>query len=593
MGQRRRGTTLLTALLVAGLALTLAFTTASVTVMHLDVATQSINARNARNAAEAAIFKAIAEIFKDPNFGKSVRAGSGPLKVTFTSQADSDGWVNFDQSDAAHQPCSINNLGSENTVPGATGGLLPGDSVQLIGVGRSGNAVRTVELVLYIPRFPYVVASSGPLRSTGGLKVAGIANLEALANGVDKIPADQLRPGHLASNALFGVDGIAALTLSGNNSVSGDVRACGDIKLDDGTVVSGLVRSHSDPVGLPQVPLQHYDPSNKPTVQTLTTDRYDGNLQLEGYARRQGDFEVTNGLDLKAGVLYVAGNLTIDGGLSGKGAVVVEGATQINGGGNVSADNLAALLSHGSVSLQGTADSKARFQGLVYTEGNLRTDYVQVAGVLVANNQTPGGSQVDLHETTLFELPAAARLSFVVGQQSSSPPPPAAGAPGPSMAQLDLGLKGSDSGPDDVLEAHVVDSRIPLDPQTGKAVIDTSNPWQYLQWFDSLTGQFVCDGPQFNQLIAYAQQVNPYRGPGSASYTAAQLYSAVTNPALAASIAANLQNYQPSSAPTPSPSTLAQPSPSPSPGADEVWSIDLSQFINVEDKVRVLVWHDI
>lgn len=411
MYPRGRGNSL--ALVIFGMAVLacLAFSAAGSFFAQASMDNRISQSLRAQNLAEAAVHRAIARLIEDPGWGSSNQS----LEVDFPN-GPGTGRLSFDRS--AGPAWSTNNLLGSNAVEGSLDNSVEQHTAHLVGVGRAGGETRKVEVQLYIPRFPYVVASSGPIRSQGNLQIASVDSAADLAEGIDNIPASKQRPGHIASNAKA-----LALSLSGPNIVvSGDVQSAGAVTLGPGVQVKGEVRPFSNAVGIPKISLSDYDPNGRPGLSRLSRSDF-ANLAIDGVYRRSGDLRVGQGLELKDGLLYVEGNLEVEGGLRGRGAVIVTGTTSIRGGGEVQSDNLAALLSRGSVQIEGTAGQRASLQGLVYTEGNFAARQVNLAGTFVANSPEESGSQMDIQDAKLINLPQAASLQFLFRQAGQAPSP--------------------------------------------------------------------------------------------------------------------------------------------------------------------------
>lgn len=95
-----------------------------------------------------------------------------------------------------------------------------------------------------------------------------------------------------------------------------------------------------------------YDPAGRSGVFAVGPV-LEGATTLSGFGRADGDLRVKGPLRLDGSVLYVAGNLTVDAGISGKGAVVVVGSATIRGPVDLVTDNIAALVTGGTLVLYG------------------------------------------------------------------------------------------------------------------------------------------------------------------------------------------------------------------------------------------------
>ncbi|MBI3926021.1 MAG: hypothetical protein HY319_10810 [Armatimonadetes bacterium] len=404
-------------LMVSALVVALALTVVGLSYNHINMSTRLSNSQQAENLAEAAIARAIERVMAtDGAYGK----GAGEtIVVAFEFQGapeGASGILTFDAGDAATYKVlrSTNNLNSGGSSATGDGGtLVPAEAVHFVAVGRCNNTEKVVEALLYVPRFPFVIGASGPIRSNGGLFVAGVKDKAALDGGWP-IPDDQLIPGDLISNDP--AEGNVAITLDGTNQVKGDVQSTQDATVSSDTTVEGEVRRFADPVDIPDLDIPSYEPADSESTQ-IQQAVYD-TLTIDGAYKRTGSLDVgPNGLYLNGGILYVEGPLSVTGGIHGKGAVIVTEDTTIDGGGSASTDNLAAILSGGSVSITGDENGNAMFEGLIYTEGNLNAAYMTLAGTFVANNadSIPSGDAMTFVDTNLIQVSEYSEQEITVG----------------------------------------------------------------------------------------------------------------------------------------------------------------------------------
>jgi hypothetical protein len=389
------GTTFIVVLIVV----VLGFTLAATSVNHLNVTSRLHNGQQARYLADSAISLAIADLVEG---GGDATAVVGTVSYQHTDDRRALGKVFFNVAEADGQPYSTNNLKGETSVPGWGDRVVPAFGAHLIGVGNYRGVERRVEVLLTQPPLPFVVGCSGPLRSGGGLVIAGVDESADLFRGLDE--AD-LKPGNLVSNAI----GEGAVELGPNTTVTGKLGTPAresDVVYDrdDPTIDIVSLDFESDPEEIPRIPLSKYSPQalGRSVTRTLTSDRY-GAETLEGmvHATPPGDewIEFTDGLVLEGALLYVEGNLRIRKGLSGVGAVVATGAVEIYDGTALSADNNTALAAGGDVSIWGNGAS-SYFQGLIYTEGNFLADQATLVGTLVARSD--GESETELNNANLI-----------------------------------------------------------------------------------------------------------------------------------------------------------------------------------------------
>ncbi len=154
-------------LLTALMALSLLFTVTATSISQLRFTTHVANAQQAKNLAEAAIATAVSELRKDLSFGQSSGLlPSMPAARVQVGQGAEQGLLSFHSNKARELgiPLSLNNVDADAPAAGWRGRVVPPEAAQLVAVGTCGGVSRTVEAVIYVPRFPYVRL---PGRDTG------------------------------------------------------------------------------------------------------------------------------------------------------------------------------------------------------------------------------------------------------------------------------------------------------------------------------------------------------------------------------------------------------------------------------------------
>jgi cytoskeletal protein CcmA (bactofilin family) len=409
----RRGFSLGNTLVVIGVASTLAFTVAAGSMVHLNYTTRVSNGEQAQNLAESTLALAIEKLFKTPTFGTN-RAQEANVVLLRNGGV---GRLTFNQTMARdwEMPYSTNNLEGSNPVTGFDlERPIPKASTQLVASATVGGVRRTVEAVLYVPPFPYAIASAGPFRSTGKLEVGAVTSVASVQNLAELDPSNLLAA-HLASNAT----GSQALVLGPETRITGDVRAAGQVELDKDAHIGGEVRSGSDPVSIPKENVATYDPEllGKPNIQFVDTATVD-NPTFSGFAKRVGDLTVSNGLDLDNGVLYVDGNVNVHGGVQGSGALFVTKNLSITGSSTLSTDNTVAVMAGGDVSIVGSGSYSSSFQGLLYNEGKFFAKQISLMGVFIQNNPN---ATVEIQDAKLIYAPEYSSVDINV---TAGPAPP-------------------------------------------------------------------------------------------------------------------------------------------------------------------------
>jgi cytoskeletal protein CcmA (bactofilin family) len=403
---QRRGASLATVMMVVAMMMTLAFTVVAIAFNHLNLSFKNSNNSRARHLAEATLAVAVDKLVKDQEYGMYGGPEDKTVRVTMASlPAGSEGVLSFDPSTAsgAGVPYSTNNR-SEAAVSGAGNKLVPGESFHLVARGQVKNSFSTVEAIVTVPKFPFSVAAQGAIRSSGGLVVASVKP------GVPydlryPIHEDDLEAGHLVSNSKAGND---AVVLSGENKIYGDLQSASGVTIEEDTAVLGEIRTDSGEESLPKIDASNYDPELEAGLQTVNSGA--GKLEVEGYNKSYGDLTVDNGIVLNGGVLYVEGDLQVSaGGVSGKGALVATGDITVYGDGEAASDKQAALIADGDILLRGSTSEKARFAGLIYTNGKLKAENMRLAGVFVAAGTD---SDVEFQNTEVYEDSSRAKIDI-------------------------------------------------------------------------------------------------------------------------------------------------------------------------------------
>jgi hypothetical protein len=421
------GASLPTVIMVVALMMTMAFTVCAIAFNHLNLSFRSNNNTKAEHLAEAVLALAIEKAANDiENYGVLGTAAEKTIELSFDSYpAGNRGFLSFDPDIATSLgvPFSTNNR-SENSVSGSNPKqVVPGQSLHLVARAEVGGAFSTMEAVVEIPKFPYSIASGGAIRSNGGLLVASIrpGTIYDLSLPIHE---EDLEPGHLVSNSTSGDD---AIVMAGNNKIMGDIQSASGATVEEDTEVFGVMRLNADKVTLPALNASSYDPRGAAPdgpVPGFEPDDSDiqyvnsgaGTLSVKGYNVSESNLTVDTGITLNGGVLFVDGNLTVSsGGVKGKGAIIATGDITILGGGEATTDNEAALIADGNIILRGTPVDKAKFAGLIYTNGNLSAEDMRLAGVFVAAGEdgpmgVPGN--VTLKDTELYHVDELAQLEL-------------------------------------------------------------------------------------------------------------------------------------------------------------------------------------
>jgi hypothetical protein len=409
--KRRQGFSLGNTIVVIAVVSTLAFTIAAASLNHLSYSNRVSNGIQAQNIAESVMALATEKLLdeKQEHLGElhedtssltyDINGGQGI--VTFNKQ----------QADLWRLPFSTNNLFGDNPVPGYDATRpIPKNSAQLIARGTYAGVSRQVECILYIPPFPYAVATAGPFHSKGKLEVGALDVL--LPPGQKPSPEDILSA-NLASNSADA----KAMVLGPESRISGDVRAAGAIETDKTVYVGGRIRAGADPIAIPKESVTSYDPeaSGKPNLQRVPPG-YSASPNIAGFAKCTGDLNITGGLKLDSGVLYVDGNLNVDGGISGKGALFVTKGLNLVGSTRMETDNKVAVLAGGNVTIFGSGQESSLFQGMLYNEGAFSAQHITLMGVFIQNKE---GAPVEISDSSLYYQSSQSKLDMTVNGKSS------------------------------------------------------------------------------------------------------------------------------------------------------------------------------
>lgn len=422
----RRASGLPTVLMVSALLLVAAFTIVGLGYNHLSVSNRLNGAVEAKCLAEAAVAKGMEELQVNKEFGKGSYTGPNPVDIVCTfpsSPSGANGVLTFTQAtaDLWEIPKSTNNFDGTGATGGSNGRRVPTDAVHLVGVGRCNGVVRTVEAVLYIPRYPYAISSSGPVQTDGGLYVASVESEGDISD-----PSKHAK-GHLVTNSNAGAN---AVVLNGTgNKITGDLQSVSGATVGT-SIIQGETRLNAAATEIPKINISTFDTTGKPGLKTLTSDTgpattssspLNGFVRFDGGGTRTITFEQ---LHLDKGVMYVDGNLQVNQGIFGKGAIIVKGTTTVRGGGGLTSDNGVALLSGKKIDIAGDTSNPSVLKGLMYSEGGLSSKDMKLRGVFINNDETTN-TPTNATSTEIVQTPENSNMQFQV--QTS---PGSSGVPG-------------------------------------------------------------------------------------------------------------------------------------------------------------------
>lgn len=414
--KRIRGSALANVLFLCVALFGLLFATSSTSLFQMGFTARSSTQAGSRRLAEATVQTAIARLLKQND-------ASLALSVTLPAYPDGVGLLATDTAVASGLGIedSANNL-TGTTNKSARGGqvTVPPERACLVGVGRYRGTETRLEVMLHVPEFPYVLGTSVPLLGQD-LKVFSVASRADLVNGIDLIPDSQKEPGHLVTNARDS-GGVSALQLLGTTTVEGDAQSRGGIVVGGPLTVKGEQRPQAEPVPLPRIDIASLDTASRPACNSVPAGTLASPPPFAGFYRCAGALTITGGMNLNGGVVYVDGPVTIDGGLKGQGALISTSTVTVRGGSAFTGDtDQSGIVARGDITLDGNG-STSEFRGLLYTEGNLRCLNTRVAGSAVANSVNPAATAT-LTQTTLVQTPGMNELNFTITTTVPGTPP--------------------------------------------------------------------------------------------------------------------------------------------------------------------------
>lgn len=556
-------------LLVVALLATLAFALAGVSISHLSLLARSTGNTRAQNLARSVVAEGIARLLEDKSYGAArlpsehltIQTDHGTAHLAF-DEATAEGWG---------IPASTNNIEGSGSVEGPAGRVVPAAAVHLVGVARADGHTRTVEAFLHVPPFSYAIASSGPVRSQGGVLVGALKAGQTL----DSQPTiDDLLPADLVSNAADD----DAVYLGADTMVSGDVQAAGGVVVSQAssTAILGEVRQQAGITPVPDIDPLEFDPQ----ARNQDFEAVQGVLPqvISGSVRSDRSVTLDGGLELDGALLFVDGDLTITGGLKGTGVIVVTGRTTVSGEVNVQSGQKVALISRGQIALTGQGQFGSRFRGLVYTEEGIRADRVTVEGTMIVAGE-PTAPGVSLKDARVLHDPEVAVVPL---------PTPTAAAPPPAS-----------STPTALLTPHTHYYRVEPNPPDRPNIIN-AGPGDY-----DIMMEVVVQQGQY--LITTSNRIDPGNTQGKKfSGTHTDINDKVINfflecesnlvysmkpeyTGLAAALQVKVFGTEPKPSPTPEPG----PDPVTEPvGGAAVELIDPSEFLSIEDRIRLLHWSE-
>lgn len=412
----RQGAALHVVLAVVAILMLLASSMVALSTMSLNLLNSYHNGQVAQNEADTGLARLLYALADQRAFGENrVDEIRGCVTPGF-ADPESYHYVTFNPSKGF--PHSVNNTNG-GTPNGYAGRSIPSRMIHAFVTGHCRGQYRTIEVLLEQPPYPFAVASSGRIRSSGPLIAQGTSSTEKfLAN-------DLSRPGNVASNSTSrdGTNPAVYIGADPNRPdlqtlITGFVQSSGMVMIKQPAVVKGGIRPTTDAVKLPDIDVTRFDNTKpdpdtglKPEGVVEISPKTFGAQTLDVTYHCSHDLTYTGNLTLDNAFLYVKGDLNIQGGVKGTGAIVVDGNVTVEGDTSLEADNRVALVVSGDATLKGNGNF---FQGLVYSKGNLTASHVTVVGNMVVNSKDPGKGSTGLEQVRLVDNPQAASLKFTV-----------------------------------------------------------------------------------------------------------------------------------------------------------------------------------
>jgi hypothetical protein len=424
---RPTGTTVGTVLLALSVGLVLTMTVASVSLAGQQFSRVVDRRDVARNLAEAAIAEGLAQVQQSEHYGE---AGAAFRDISVAApEAKSFGFLTFNRQNAQSQQMSYssNFFFSNRPQMGASQRVVPRSCVHLVGLGVSGPVRHQVEALIFKPPFSEGVCCAGRVEASGML-LGGLRDPAGFAGSYATTPHTQKMAGHIFANG----QGRAVVQLKNDSDVRGNVGSAGGI-----SIVQSKVQGEVHPFAFPrQIP--RLDLSSIVTVMSQVEGSWNwtgagkspvtggGNGSAQrpwsGYRVIDGPLVHQGDLYLNGGAIYVKGDVDVRGAIRGRGCIVSTGEARVQGGAPFESNANLSLCAQGNVTLTGGGSDNSFFQGMIYSEGDIKANDISVMGALVAPGQSSQGqvSQGNVYLDNVNVYPCPRQVSVTVG----SPPKP-------------------------------------------------------------------------------------------------------------------------------------------------------------------------
>ena len=345
----------------------------------------------AKNALEQAVAK-----LANPAWGKQPTDG-----VTVSPLAghptDAGARITFDPADP---DASVNHLDQDGTSE------VPKNTAHLWSIGTYRGVKVRLEASVAKPLFPFAIASSGPI-TTSGAFFAGTIEDPADADLLIESPEfrKKVKQASLLSNG-------SSTSLQGAPvHITGDLISAGEIKLGPQVRVDGQVRAHCAVKPIPKFDVSSFDTAGKPLLDEIAPGNLRRATPIKGYARCDGDLRVSDALQLEESILYVNGDLRVDGQLSGKGALFVRGDVVVDSTALGALDEVA-LIAGGNLTVSG-GPARSKLVGLLVSCGDLSLSDITVVGAVVCAGDS--GRTLTMKNVNALGSPKGLKFEFEMG----------------------------------------------------------------------------------------------------------------------------------------------------------------------------------
>lgn len=388
MRRAQRGMAILQSLWVVVLLLLFGLTLAALGSYQYQLSRDASYKQQALEAAHAGVARAQSRLAEEIDFAGTLSEDFGVSRYTVT----------FDQSAAVW---SLNNLRSPQSRPGYLGEVAPSYSVLVFSRGEASGRVVTLQAVLQYGSYPYAVAATQEIRSSGPLMVEGSGTITEVLGILDGLIGGLLGGGAVPDSStqahIYADLGIHA---GPNSYVNGQARTPGTASFGPGSQVVGGIFQGARAERIPDIDISRFSNASFPDVTILAPN--------SSYSVLTGNCYVNGDITLDAAVLnncylYVdGGDLVSKLGLTGTGTIFVTGKTSLEGALSIVASNGIALFSNDDLEVAGGN----HFQGVLYSHGDIRVQ----SGLNVVGAVVSSGGSVEVNSARVIGFGDYSRL---------------------------------------------------------------------------------------------------------------------------------------------------------------------------------------